>query len=313
MKLEYAFNGHNITTEKVPVEELRAAEGAQRDLNEKRAKDIAASFKFFAMGTVTASRRSDGYLYLVDGQHRVAALKLVLEELRSRADSAEEIGNVGEAEHLRAEADSMTDVMVEVHHDLSRQEEATLFLIKNRESSKPNAVDQFIVGRNAGLSPYIETGMVLDAHGLYVGRREGGKVGDRVSAITAFLEVVSKYGADSLDDAIKVADRCWGGPNRVKSTWDGGLIGGLGMLFGEHKGQVNADRVVDVILGVASPKRLAVNPTDPTVWVKENQIASQSAAGFGTSTLSRVKVAYRGFYDLYNKGLAKAQKLSAPE
>lgn len=329
IRLPYQFNGRKITSETVSVFELKKADGAQRDLNQARVKKMAEGFEYFAMGTVTASRRIDGDLYLVDGQHRVAALKMVLESLRSRASAAEtaaeeaELNNDSEAaDLLRMDATDLEEqyankqkVLVEVHHDLSARDEATLFLIKNRESSKPNAVDQFIVGENAGLPLYKATADVLKAHGLHVKKEIDGvkvKAGDRVGSVTPLLETVENYGPETLDLALQVAERMWGGPNRVAKTWDGGLVGGLGMLFGEHKGQVDVEEVVDAMNNVPKPKSLATTPSDPTVWVNEMVIKAQSASGYTGSTMSRVKAAYSEvFLKVVNARRPKGSKLAS--
>ena len=60
----------------VPLTQMRVNPLAQRDLNQARVAELAASFDIEQMGNPTVSHRG-GWYYLVDGQHRIQALKLL--------------------------------------------------------------------------------------------------------------------------------------------------------------------------------------------------------------------------------------------
>src|SRR3974390_904680 len=59
----------------VPLAQLRVNPLAQRDLNPARVAKLAAAFDPELMDAPTVNHRGDLY-YLIDGQHRIAALKL---------------------------------------------------------------------------------------------------------------------------------------------------------------------------------------------------------------------------------------------
>ena len=59
----------------VPLAQLRVNPLAQRDLNHARVTGLAAAFDPELMDAPTVNHRGDWY-YLIDGQHRIAALKL---------------------------------------------------------------------------------------------------------------------------------------------------------------------------------------------------------------------------------------------
>ncbi len=61
----------------VPLERMKVNPLAQRDLNQARVSRLAACFDPEQMGAPTVSLRG-GWYYLIDGQHRIAALKLWL-------------------------------------------------------------------------------------------------------------------------------------------------------------------------------------------------------------------------------------------
>jgi ParB-like nuclease domain len=58
----------------VPLAQMRVNPLAQRDLRPARVSRLAAVFDLEQMGVPTVSHRGDWY-YLIDGQHRIAALK----------------------------------------------------------------------------------------------------------------------------------------------------------------------------------------------------------------------------------------------
>src|SRR5947207_7831081 len=58
----------------VPLTQMRVNPLAQRDLNQARVSKLAAVFDPEKMDAPTVNHRGDGY-YLIDGQHRIAAMK----------------------------------------------------------------------------------------------------------------------------------------------------------------------------------------------------------------------------------------------
>lgn len=60
----------------VPISLMRTSPVAQRELNQSRVDYIAANFDPEDLGTPTVSHR-DGHFYVIDGQHRVEALKQI--------------------------------------------------------------------------------------------------------------------------------------------------------------------------------------------------------------------------------------------
>src|SRR4051812_32748181 len=94
-----------------------------------------------------------------------------------------------------SELEGISTIVGEVHHDLTVQEEAILFLIKNRESNKPNALDEYKVGLTAGLPLFVDTEKVLQAHQLDIGSTSANGVG----AVAGVLRIVDTYGPEILD------------------------------------------------------------------------------------------------------------------
>ena len=58
----------------IPIADMRVSTHAQRDLNESRVNKIVATLDLEQIGTPTVNWR-DGHWWLIDGQHRVEALR----------------------------------------------------------------------------------------------------------------------------------------------------------------------------------------------------------------------------------------------
>ncbi|HEV8279964.1 MAG TPA: DUF6551 family protein, partial [Streptosporangiaceae bacterium] len=94
----------------VPLTQMRVNPLAQRDLNPARVSQLAAAFDVEQMGNPTVSHRGDWY-YLVDGQHRIAALKCWLgawEDQQVQCWTYEGLTEATEAELFLALNDTLT-------------------------------------------------------------------------------------------------------------------------------------------------------------------------------------------------------------
>lgn len=249
----------------VRASDLKIDPEAQRTLNLSRARAIAADIKPHALGSVIVSQRKNGDLYIVDGQHRREACRIA----------------------------GIDTLMAEVHRGLTLQEEATLFLIKNREASKTNAHDEYRIGLTAGLPLFVDTEKVLVSHKLKIGSTSSNQVG----AVQGILAITDNYGPDVLDDVLTVAEEAYG---RTAETWDGIIIGGLGEFIGRHRDVVNTPPVLDELARKLGKRSSAARLIGD---------ARSNATGFGAKadgTGSRKMAAYRLILeDVWNKGRRK--------
>jgi hypothetical protein len=244
----------------IPVEDLKIDPQAQRTLNERRAQGIADNLVREAMGSIVVSQRPDGSRYVVDGQHRKRV----------------------------SELESFPTMVAEVHHGLTQEEEAILFLIKNRESSKPSPLDEYKVGLTAGIPQFVDTEKVMSKHGLEMGSTSTNSVG----AVAGVLRITETYGAEVLDRTLSVAENAWG---RTSSTWDGMLLGGIGMLLGKHE-LVNDD-------GELAKKIAKRGPAYR--WIGDVQSIASGGGLHHTGTGSRVSTCYALLLREWNKGRRK--------
>jgi hypothetical protein len=103
--------------QKVSIDVMRVDRRVQRSLDAKRATSIANDFRPEGFGYIVVSRREDG-LYIVDGQHRIAALKQMGE---GRLSTVLRLLGVGPG----------NEVLCEVFTGLELSDEAALFRVRN--------------------------------------------------------------------------------------------------------------------------------------------------------------------------------------
>ncbi|NMO93995.1 DUF6551 family protein [Actinomycetospora sp. TBRC 11914] len=244
----------------VAVADLKIDPQAQRTLNERRAQGIANNLVREAMGSIVVSQRADGSLYVVDGMHRKRVCELT----------------------------NTPRITAEVHHGLSQKEEAVLFLIKNRESNKPNPLDEYKVGLTGGIDLFVDTEATLKKHGLEMGSTSTNSVG----AVAGVLRITENYGPDILDRTLGVAEAAWG---RNGSTWDGMLLGGIGMFLGRH-GEIVKDSELAAKIQKTGPAQK---------WVASVHSLASGGGLHNTGTGSRVQTCYSQLVTVWNKGKKK--------
>ncbi|MFD8391171.1 DUF6551 family protein [Streptomyces sp. NPDC059680] len=249
----------------VAVSDLRIDPQAQRTLHEARAQRIAEHIVPEAIGLIMVSQRDDCQKYIVDGQHRYRACQLA----------------------------GITTVKAEIHHGLTLDQEAILFLIKNRESHKPKPIDEYHVGLTGGVPLFVDTDQVLRKHGLTLGSTSTNGVG----AVSGVLRITERYGAEVFDRTLTVAQAAFG---RSPETWDGMILGGIGQFLGRW-GNIVDDKEL-------ARKMLAAGTADK--WRAEI-LSRSSRNGFNNSgTGSRVTTAYRLIITAWNKGRRAANQIA---
>ncbi|WP_420033853.1 DUF6551 family protein [Streptomyces sp. cg28] len=240
------------------VDDLRVDVAAQRTLNEKRAQTIASSLVREAMGSIVVSERADGSKYIVDGMHRHRVCQIL----------------------------GIEKIMAEVHCGLSQQEEAILFLIKNRESSKPSTLDEYKVGLTAGVPLMVDTQKILEQHGLALGSSSTNSIG----AVSGVLRITQRYGPEVLSRTLEVVEGAWG---REKTTWDGVLLAGVSEFFGRHGNDVDDDELL--------AKKIA-KFGHAAGWIGKVHAQATGGGMHNSGTGSRTMTCYRLVVDAWNKG-----------
>lgn len=173
--LNIRFKFQSKLTSKVKPNDLRVDYSYQRLPSPDRVNSIARNYNGNALGVITLSIRENGELFIIDGQHRIEALK--------------KIGKGND------------DINAIVFFDLSIKDEAEMFVIMNESRTKPKRADLHKASAKAGDGESIEIDNVLAKHGLSVGDKPGDNI---VRAIGTLHKVNSKIGIDKLDEIIQI-------------------------------------------------------------------------------------------------------------
>jgi hypothetical protein len=140
----------------VPLTQMRVNPLAQRDLNQARVSKLAAVFDPEKMETPTVNHRGDWY-YLIDGQHRIAAMKQWLSSWQDQ------------------------QVQCWTYEGLSEVEEAEKFLALN-DALPVRAFAKFKVSVQAGRDTEADVDRIVRALGLRIARGAGSPRSPRCAA-----------------------------------------------------------------------------------------------------------------------------------
>jgi hypothetical protein len=192
----------------VPLALMRVSPLAQRDLNPARVKTLVAEFDLDQIGILTVSKR-DGYFWIIDGQHRKAALV--------------EIG-YGDQQ-----------VQCDVYEGLTEADEAEMFLRRNNTLTV-TSYSKFKVGVRAGRPDEVAIDRTVRALGLRVSN--GTAVGS-ISAVGTLRKVFTRDGNDVLRRALAIIRDAYG-----DAGLSANVIDGIGMLVHRYDGVIRDTEAV---------------------------------------------------------------------
>lgn len=183
----------------------------QRRFNKQQAEKYAADFDFQKLGLPIVNHR-DGHFWIVDGQHRVAALKLV------------GLGN----EQLDCE----------VYTDLSDAQMAEIFLGRD-DRRRIETFTKFMVACTAGRARETEVRRLVESNGLKVSRQ---KAESCVGAVSALLKVYDSAGATVLGQVLRtVRDSFAADP----VAFDAVIVEGMGLFFNRFNGHTPEKSMIE--------------------------------------------------------------------
>ena len=193
----------------VPLTQMRVNPLAQRDLNQARVSKLAAVFDPEKMDTPTVNHRGEWY-YLIDGQHRIAALKQWLSAWQDQ------------------------QVQCWAYEGLSEAEEAEKFLALN-DALPVHAFAKFKVSVQAGRDAEADVDRIVRALGLRIARGNGG-----ISAVATLRRVYSSGGPVVLSRALRIIRDAYG-----EAGLDGPVIEGIGLVCQRYNGDLSEQRAVE--------------------------------------------------------------------
>jgi len=150
----------------------------QRELQHNRVARIVARFKPEKLGVILLSDRGDGTYAVLDGQHRVAAVRQM----------------------------NIERIYAAILEGLTVEEEADIFRTQNENVTPPNAIDQYRAGIVAKDPHYLTIKAILDKHGYAV---SGHSLPYQVRAVGTLTWIVRQYGFAVLDKTFEYIKTAW--------------------------------------------------------------------------------------------------------
>lgn len=194
----------------LPISQMKISPKAQATFNKSRAEKIASDFDLEALGFLVVSERN-GEWYVVDGQHRRAALMLMGWEDQQ--------------------------VQCEAYEGLTEAEEAELFLRRN-EKRNPTAFDKFRVEITAGRDEATDINRVVMGTGLKIST--DGEVRS-ISSIGSLRKVYELGGPVVLGRSLRILkDAFEGDALRFRAE----LINGMGLVCQRYNGTLDDEAAI---------------------------------------------------------------------
>jgi hypothetical protein len=209
---------HPTVVEWVRVADLIVPVEYQSDHDPARVKWLVSNYRAREVGTIVVSRRPDGSLVIVDGQHRVLALR--------------ELG----IEVVRAE----------IHDGLSIVEEANLFEDLNANRRRPTVFDLFR-SRVAGERPDALQVAAIAAEYGYTFRRGGAlsRSANHIQAVGAVEAIFRQGGPQLLRGVLSITSGPWAGHSE---GLEGQMLRGVAMFLRTDMGNpVDLPRLFHVL------------------------------------------------------------------
>lgn len=211
-----------VNLERVQIGRLLVDREVQRTLDANRAADIANNFNPSGFGVITVSVRKSGKAYIVDGQHRVEALKVM--------------GAQGDHE-----------VEAEVFRGLSQSDEAALFRIRNN-FKQVKVFDRFRVRVIEGDPVAVILSKCLARHSWHVLKSGPSKAKGAFNAVSALEWVYNGAGIrkasvhpNAADNTIGIVTAAWGhDSNGVRAE----IVRGIGLFLVQYGESIDLEKIV---------------------------------------------------------------------
>jgi hypothetical protein len=218
--------GKGMTRAQIPASEIHVDHRYQRAVNHSWVKKIAATFNPVAVGVIHTSLRNNGKHYVIDGQHRLEAVKVIGTDVKDfKFDSI-------------------------VHHDLEISEEARLFSELN-SVKRMRMLDSFRARLCAGDPAAKEIASIVRGCGMSIsdGQKDGNlaSVGacERVYRMNSGDQALR--GPEILKRTLRVVTEAWG---VTADAVNGDIITGCGLLIQHSGDDIDPARLISKLASV---------------------------------------------------------------
>lgn len=210
----------------VPLAKMRVPTAgiAQREFRPAWGTKLAKNLELASLGLVVLNLR-DGIFWIIDGQHRIYALR----ENGFKEDSLE----------------------CEVFENLTDEEMAAIFVARNTRKAV-HALDHFLVSCTAGDPRALSIRRAVESNGSRIGRNKN--AGD-VTCVNALASVYDAAGEVVLGQVVRTLRGAFHG-----DAWgfDRLLVEGLGQVFNRYNGHTNEKALIESLSNVQHGARTLI-------------------------------------------------------
>jgi len=199
----------------VPLAQVKVNPAAQRDLNQARVDKLVTEFDPEQFGFPTMNHREDHY-WVIDGQHRIAALKEWLGDWEAQ------------------------QVQCEVYEGMTEEEEGEVFLKRN-DTLSVQAFAKFRIGVQAGRAEEVEVDRIVRECMLRVSQDKGDGA---IAAVGTLMRVYRRGGPQTLARTLLIIRDAYGDPGLEAS-----VIDGIGLLCHRYNGDLDDNLLVQRLAG----------------------------------------------------------------
>ena len=196
----------------VPLGKTKVSPVAQRALNPARVDRLVAEFDEEQLGTPTVNER-DGSFYVIDGQHRIAALIAWL-------------GEGWETQQIQCWS----------YQGLTEEQEADKFDRLN-DVLAVHAFDKFRVRITANRDVESDIDRIVRSQGLCISRDS---IPGAISAVGTLRRVYTRSDGPTLARSLRIIRDAYGDPGL-----EAAVIDGIGLLCQRYNGELPADLATD--------------------------------------------------------------------
>jgi hypothetical protein len=206
---------HKTEVASVPLNLLIIDPRVQRPIDKRKADKMAADLNLDAIGLICVSRREGGSYSIIDGQHRVDALRTS--------------GFVNEP------------VECEVYHGLTLAEEAAMFRLRNNRTSVQK-IDLFKVRVTEGDATAVAISDMLHRLGWTVGTDSTDGYFAAIGALETVWNLDPTGQPPAAERAIAAITTAWG---HDRSGVHQFIVGGLGSVFARYGAEIDSGGLID--------------------------------------------------------------------
>jgi hypothetical protein len=195
---------HPFAVTNMKPSQLMVDHSVQRPLDGVRVASIAGDFEPESIGVIHVSRRSNGTYHVMDGQHRVAAMRVLgMDE---------------------------TPVPTHLYEGLSKAAEARMFRRLNN-TRQVQALDRFRVRIQEGDAVACEIADILRSHGWTIAKSGNRGSFFAVSAMEKVFRAKETGDPATCDALIRIATAAWG---HNSDALRAEIVTGLGIMLRRH-------------------------------------------------------------------------------